>query len=518
MIGGNIPEQTRVVSTQIYGHVEALEYTQAHWLSAGMVVFSFAVLLALALLNRRSARVLRMSATRIAAAPARCRARGFTLDVDLRAARAAASPRCSARRAPARPRCCVAWPAWSARPRRVSWSAARPGRTTRAASSCPTWRRPLGYVFQEASLFDHLDVRGNLRFAASARAGARGGDRAATLRASCWASATCWTAARTSSPAASASGWRSRAPSPRNPRILLLDEPLAALDAARRQRDPALAGAAARRTAHPDAVRHPLRRRGGAAGRHLVLLDAGRVRAAGPLAETLARIDLPAVPGEEPAALLHAHRGRSATRAGIWREGAFDGGALWLRDAGLAVGHAVRVRVLARDVSLALAPPQRQQHPERAGLHGARDRAGRASVAGAGAAGVRRLRAAGAHHRAGGGPAGLAVGSRRLGAGEIGGVGGVMRTILCLSPARGGRAMRLPAPRPLSRTTWSSAPSASPKATCWARSCARCWWHAGVPAVHRQGLGNTAVMEQALANGSIAASTRSTPAPSCASC
>lgn len=57
MIGGNIPEKTRVVSTQIYGHVEALQYTQAHWLSGGMVLFSFAVLLALALLNRRTARV-----------------------------------------------------------------------------------------------------------------------------------------------------------------------------------------------------------------------------------------------------------------------------------------------------------------------------------------------------------------------------------------------------------------------------------------------------------------------------
>ncbi|HYE38406.1 MAG TPA: molybdate ABC transporter permease subunit [Ramlibacter sp.] len=58
MIGGNIPEQTRVVSTQIYGHVEALQYTQAHALSAAMLAFSFAVLLALALLNRRSTRVL----------------------------------------------------------------------------------------------------------------------------------------------------------------------------------------------------------------------------------------------------------------------------------------------------------------------------------------------------------------------------------------------------------------------------------------------------------------------------
>jgi len=47
MIGGNIPDKTRVLSVQIYDHVEALEYTQAHWLSAGMLLFSFAALLAL---------------------------------------------------------------------------------------------------------------------------------------------------------------------------------------------------------------------------------------------------------------------------------------------------------------------------------------------------------------------------------------------------------------------------------------------------------------------------------------
>ena len=47
MIGGNIPGQTRVVSVQMYDRVEALEYTQAHALAATLVVFSFAVLLAL---------------------------------------------------------------------------------------------------------------------------------------------------------------------------------------------------------------------------------------------------------------------------------------------------------------------------------------------------------------------------------------------------------------------------------------------------------------------------------------
>ncbi len=59
MIGGNIPGRTRVLSTQIYGHVEAMEYTQAHWLAAGMVLFSFLVLLSLALLRRQGGSVLR---------------------------------------------------------------------------------------------------------------------------------------------------------------------------------------------------------------------------------------------------------------------------------------------------------------------------------------------------------------------------------------------------------------------------------------------------------------------------
>jgi molybdate transport system permease protein len=58
MIGGNIPGKTRVVSTQIYGHVEAMEYAQAHWLAGGMLVFSFAVLLGLSMLRKRSVRVL----------------------------------------------------------------------------------------------------------------------------------------------------------------------------------------------------------------------------------------------------------------------------------------------------------------------------------------------------------------------------------------------------------------------------------------------------------------------------
>jgi molybdate transport system permease protein len=54
MVGGNIPDRTKVISIAIYEHVETLDYAQAHVLSAGLLVFSFAVLLALSLLNRRS--------------------------------------------------------------------------------------------------------------------------------------------------------------------------------------------------------------------------------------------------------------------------------------------------------------------------------------------------------------------------------------------------------------------------------------------------------------------------------
>lgn len=57
MVGGNIPGKTRVVSTEIYGHVEAMEYAKAHWLAAGMLLFSFAVLLILSLMKRRHGRV-----------------------------------------------------------------------------------------------------------------------------------------------------------------------------------------------------------------------------------------------------------------------------------------------------------------------------------------------------------------------------------------------------------------------------------------------------------------------------
>lgn len=57
MIGGNIPESTRVVSIQIYDHVEALQYSQAHGLSLIMLVFSFTILVSLYLIQQRRSRL-----------------------------------------------------------------------------------------------------------------------------------------------------------------------------------------------------------------------------------------------------------------------------------------------------------------------------------------------------------------------------------------------------------------------------------------------------------------------------
>ena len=53
MIGGNIPGETKVLSVAIYDHVESLEWTQAHWLAGGMLIFSFIVVFTMYILEKR---------------------------------------------------------------------------------------------------------------------------------------------------------------------------------------------------------------------------------------------------------------------------------------------------------------------------------------------------------------------------------------------------------------------------------------------------------------------------------
>jgi len=85
---------------------------------------------------------------------------------------------------------------------------------------------------------------------------------------------------------------------------------------------------------------------------HIVVLDAGRALASGPLTETLARLDLPIRLGEDAGVVLDAVVAEHDNEWHLARVD-FPGGHLWVRDKGIPLGRHVRVRILARDVSLA---------------------------------------------------------------------------------------------------------------------------------------------------------------------
>ncbi len=218
----------------------------------------------------------------------------------------------------------------------------------------PTWQRSLGYVFQEASLFEHLNVRGNLQFGLKR---AKGADSSALSDAIDLLGIVALLERKTSQ---LSGGERQRVAIARalatQPRLLLLDEPLAALDHARRQdilpwlerlRDelkiPMLYV-----THSSDEVAR--------LADTLVVLDEGQVKACGPVDKVLVGLDMPVVLGDDAGALLSA---RIETRDERWHLArlAFNGGSLWVRDTALPLGRPVRVRVLARDVSIALDKP-----------------------------------------------------------------------------------------------------------------------------------------------------------------
>lgn len=217
----------------------------------------------------------------------------------------------------------------------------------------PTHQRPLGYVFQEASLFAHLSVLGNLRYGLRR---AHGAQRVRLDQAIALLGIDHLLARK---PDRLSGGERQRVAIARalgsNPRLLLMDEPLAALDLARKQdilpyleRLHAELDMPVLYVSHsPDEVAR--------LADHLVVLQDGRAVAAGPLGETLARLDLPIHLGEDAGVVLDA---TVAERDAHWHLArvSFPGGHLWVRDGGHALGQSVRVRILARDVSIALHP------------------------------------------------------------------------------------------------------------------------------------------------------------------
>jgi len=223
-----------------------------------------------------------------------------------------------------------------------------------AQAGLPTHQRPLGYVFQEPQLFAHLSVRANLQYGRSRTA--RVAQQVAWDRAIELLGIAHLLERRT---AGLSGGERQRIAIARalltSPRLLLMDEPLAALDLARKNEFmPYL-----ERLTHdldipvvyvshaPDEVAR--------LADHIVVMEAGRVLASGPLAEVLARVDLPIRLGEDAGVVLEGVVVERDTAWSLARV-AFPGGCLWVRDGGHEKGSAVRIRILARDVSLALTP------------------------------------------------------------------------------------------------------------------------------------------------------------------
>jgi len=216
----------------------------------------------------------------------------------------------------------------------------------------PPHQRPLGYVFQEASLFAHLNVRRNLEYgvkrvpAAERRVSL---DRAIELLGI--------TPLLQRKAHQLSGGERQRVAIARalavSPKILLMDEPLSALDQARKQEIlpyleslhdeldiPLLYVSHA-----PDEVAR--------LADHLVLLEAGKVTASGPIGDMLTRLDLPLAHGGDAAALFQARvAGHDDEFDLTYLE--FSGGRFTVTRKDLPIGHNVRLRVTARDVSLTL--------------------------------------------------------------------------------------------------------------------------------------------------------------------
>lgn len=220
----------------------------------------------------------------------------------------------------------------------------------------PVHKRPLGYVFQEANLFAHLSVQSNLNFGLK-RVGQA--DLKVALDQAVELLGIGHLLQRM--PQRLSGGERQRVAIAQalamKPRLLLMDEPLAALDTARKQEIlPYL------QRLHDELdipvlyVTHSIDELSRLAD-HLVVLEQGKAVASGPLSQVLADLDLPVKLGEETGVVLVARISERDTRYNLARAD-FPGGGLWARDMGFAIGDNIRLRVLARDVSLALDAPE----------------------------------------------------------------------------------------------------------------------------------------------------------------
>ncbi len=218
-------------------------------------------------------------------------------------------------------------------------------------------RRPLGYVFQDARLFPHLSVRVNLEYGWSRTPTAQRRlhiDEVIALLG--------LDPLLARAPASLSGGEQQRVAIGRalltSPALLMMDEPLASLDArSKAEILPYLERLHAQLAMPIIYVSHALDEVLRLAD-HLVLIEAGRIRVQGPMTELIARADLPFAHLDDAGSVLDAVIADHDEAFHLTRL-RFAGGLITAARLDLPVGQTVRVRVLARDVSLTLDAPTR---------------------------------------------------------------------------------------------------------------------------------------------------------------
>ena len=220
----------------------------------------------------------------------------------------------------------------------------------------PVHHRPLGYVFQEASLFEHLNVRQNIEFGLRRTHSPHASD---SMQAALELLGIAHLLKRRVNELSG--GERQRVAIARalatSPKLLLLDEPLAALDPARKLEVlPWLERLRDELRIPMIYVTHSVQELS-RLGDHVVVLENGQVKASGSVSDLLSSLDVRIVDGDELGVVLDGQVVQLDQNFHL-AQVAFDGESFWLRDSGLKQGQAVRFRILAKDVSLATQEPQ----------------------------------------------------------------------------------------------------------------------------------------------------------------
>ena len=213
--------------------------------------------------------------------------------------------------------------------------------------SSPVWQRPIGYVFQEASLFEHLSVQQNLNF---------GLKRSRSKHPIAHSIALLGIGPLLERrPESLSGGERQRVAIARalatDPRLLLLDEPMAALDEARRQEIMPWLERLRDELHTPMLYVTHSSQEAARLGDHMVLLKNGQVTHSGAVADVFRRID-----DQDTSAILTA---RVVSKDLPWQlaELACDDITIWTADNDLAINQTVRLRIAARDVSVSTSKP-----------------------------------------------------------------------------------------------------------------------------------------------------------------